>query len=333
MPVGHRHDPRRRGGRVAARAAQRPVAPVQRLAGAGGVRRRHLPAALAADQPVARTAVRETSRGGLCRVVHDGGLQSPVHQGALPAAHAARSSGRPWKRLSPEHRREVLQALPPEERLAGLSAEQIRQYLDELIARSPTGAQAPVQKVRVGKGAIRKSKTNNPLHIGTLGAIPVLDAQRLSRPPTPESVVVRALGGVSCRSAPCIADWDQLRRYQDQHGQDMSEAGDWYRSSSFTGWTQSVRFNDAVGDLFLDIRGSLPADAARALEEFLVAFCPRVADESEFAPPQSPGVRHDAYYAGWHPMKSSGGWGCSMGFACRSSLTGSQTTCSSRWTR
>ena len=40
--------------------------------------------------------------------------------------------------LTPEKRREVLQSLPPEERLAGLSAEQIRQHLDQLTAARPT---------------------------------------------------------------------------------------------------------------------------------------------------------------------------------------------------
>ena len=36
MPVGHRRGPRHRGGGVAAGAAQRTAAPVQRLAGVGG---------------------------------------------------------------------------------------------------------------------------------------------------------------------------------------------------------------------------------------------------------------------------------------------------------
>jgi hypothetical protein len=45
--------------------------------------------------------------------------------------------------LTLEERREVLNSLPPEERLAGLSAEQIRQYLDQL-----TAGQAPRQPRR-----------------------------------------------------------------------------------------------------------------------------------------------------------------------------------------
>src|SRR5262249_30698861 len=39
--------------------------------------------------------------------------------------------------LPPEEQEEALQALPPERRLAGLSAEQIRQYLDQLTAGQP----------------------------------------------------------------------------------------------------------------------------------------------------------------------------------------------------
>lgn len=42
-----------------------------------------------------------------------------------------------FPKLLPEERREVLQSLPPEDRLAGLSEEQIRQYLDQLIANRP----------------------------------------------------------------------------------------------------------------------------------------------------------------------------------------------------
>jgi hypothetical protein len=45
--------------------------------------------------------------------------------------------------LTPEEREEVLQSLPPEERLAGLSAEQIRQYLDQLTARRPAAKRKP----------------------------------------------------------------------------------------------------------------------------------------------------------------------------------------------
>jgi hypothetical protein len=57
--------------------------------------------------------------------------------------------------LSPEHRQEVLQSLPaeerlaglaPEVRLAGLSAEQIRHYLDQLTAGGPARPRKPRRK-------------------------------------------------------------------------------------------------------------------------------------------------------------------------------------------
>jgi hypothetical protein len=50
------------------------------------------------------------------------------------------------ERLSPEHRREVLQALPAEERLAGLSGEQARQLLEQLAAGRPTQPRKPRRK-------------------------------------------------------------------------------------------------------------------------------------------------------------------------------------------
>jgi hypothetical protein len=42
-----------------------------------------------------------------------------------------------FAKLTSQEREEVLRSLPPEERLAGLSAEQIRQYLDRLTSRRP----------------------------------------------------------------------------------------------------------------------------------------------------------------------------------------------------
>jgi hypothetical protein len=48
--------------------------------------------------------------------------------------------------LPPEERRQVLQALPPEELLGVLSAEQIQQYLDQMIASPPAGARKPRRK-------------------------------------------------------------------------------------------------------------------------------------------------------------------------------------------
>jgi hypothetical protein len=51
-----------------------------------------------------------------------------------------------FPRLTPEEQQEVLQALPPEKRLAGLSAEQIRQYLDQLTAGRPARPRKPRRK-------------------------------------------------------------------------------------------------------------------------------------------------------------------------------------------
>src|SRR5262245_13746496 len=48
-----------------------------------------------------------------------------------------------FPQLTPEEQQEVLQALPPEKRLAGLSAEQIRQYLDRLSAERPASPRKP----------------------------------------------------------------------------------------------------------------------------------------------------------------------------------------------
>jgi hypothetical protein len=50
-----------------------------------------------------------------------------------------------FPKLAPADRREVLESLPPEERLAGLSVEQIRAYLDRLRAGRLT--QAATKKV------------------------------------------------------------------------------------------------------------------------------------------------------------------------------------------
>ncbi len=49
-------------------------------------------------------------------------------------------------RLPPEERREILDKLPAQERLAGLSAEQIRQYLDQLAAGRPAKPRKPRRK-------------------------------------------------------------------------------------------------------------------------------------------------------------------------------------------
>jgi hypothetical protein len=51
-----------------------------------------------------------------------------------------------FPKLTPEEQEEVLQALPPEKRLAGLSAEQIRQYLDRLSSERPAAPRKPRRK-------------------------------------------------------------------------------------------------------------------------------------------------------------------------------------------
>ncbi len=51
-----------------------------------------------------------------------------------------------FAQLTPQEQQELLQALPPERRLAGLSAEQIRQYLDQLAAGRPAQPQKPRRK-------------------------------------------------------------------------------------------------------------------------------------------------------------------------------------------
>jgi hypothetical protein len=49
-------------------------------------------------------------------------------------------------KLTPEKQREILKALPPEIRLADLSAEQIRHYLDQLTAAPPAERRKPRRK-------------------------------------------------------------------------------------------------------------------------------------------------------------------------------------------
>jgi hypothetical protein len=48
--------------------------------------------------------------------------------------------------LSPEERRELIQSVPPEERLASLSEEQVRQFLDQLVARRGPQPRKPRRK-------------------------------------------------------------------------------------------------------------------------------------------------------------------------------------------
>jgi hypothetical protein len=51
-----------------------------------------------------------------------------------------------FPKLSPKERRQMLEALPLEERLAGLSPEQIREYLDKLAAERSSPARKPKRK-------------------------------------------------------------------------------------------------------------------------------------------------------------------------------------------
>jgi hypothetical protein len=51
-----------------------------------------------------------------------------------------------FPKLPPEAQEEVLQSLPPEKRLAGLSPEQIREYLDRLTARRRVTPRKPRRK-------------------------------------------------------------------------------------------------------------------------------------------------------------------------------------------
>ena len=43
-----------------------------------------------------------------------------------------------FPKLTPEEQEDVIKSLPAEQRLAGLTEEQIRQYLDRLSAERPT---------------------------------------------------------------------------------------------------------------------------------------------------------------------------------------------------
>src|SRR5262249_27536364 len=51
-----------------------------------------------------------------------------------------------FPQLTPEEQEEVLRSLPPERRLAGLSAEQIRQYLARLSPERPAPPRKPRRK-------------------------------------------------------------------------------------------------------------------------------------------------------------------------------------------
>jgi hypothetical protein len=51
-----------------------------------------------------------------------------------------------FKKLTPQAQEEVLQSLPPEQLLGVLSAEQIREYLDQLSASRPTKSRTSRRK-------------------------------------------------------------------------------------------------------------------------------------------------------------------------------------------
>jgi hypothetical protein len=51
-----------------------------------------------------------------------------------------------FPQLTPEEQVDVLQALPPEQRLAGLSDEEIRQYLERRSAEHPAPPRKPRRK-------------------------------------------------------------------------------------------------------------------------------------------------------------------------------------------
>ena len=48
--------------------------------------------------------------------------------------------------LPPERQQELLESLPAEKRLAGLSAEQVRQYLDQLTSSRSSAPRKPRRK-------------------------------------------------------------------------------------------------------------------------------------------------------------------------------------------
>lgn len=76
-----------------------------------------------------------------------------ILQSLSPEEQRAALEGLPPERLrevlrllEAQERRQVLRSLPPEDLLAGLSAEQIRQYLDQLTAGSPPEPPKPRRK-------------------------------------------------------------------------------------------------------------------------------------------------------------------------------------------
>jgi hypothetical protein len=100
----------------------------------------------------------------------------------------------------------------------------------------------------------------------------------------------------------CIADWTRLRQHQDRHGEDLSCADpSWYNRDTFTSWNDSAVVNRAVGEVFLDFRDRLPKATADHLGQFLVTFCPVLAEEGVFVPPREPDISHSKLYASVSP--------------------------------
>ena len=69
---------------------------------------------------------------------------SPAHKDTNESPNAQRYND--LRALPPEKLQELFQALPLEQRLAGLSAEQIRQYLEQLTAGGSTEKRKPRRK-------------------------------------------------------------------------------------------------------------------------------------------------------------------------------------------
>jgi hypothetical protein len=51
-----------------------------------------------------------------------------------------------FSRLTPQEQEELLQSLPPERRLAGLSEEQVRRLLERMAGRHPSQPRKPRRK-------------------------------------------------------------------------------------------------------------------------------------------------------------------------------------------
>jgi hypothetical protein len=101
-----------------------------------------------------------------------------------------------------------------------------------------------------------------------------------------------------------IADWPRLLRHQQVHGGDFGRSDEgWYRANGFHHWNDSYIFNTAVGELFIDLRGQLPAADAARIGEFLAAVCPAVADEGPYSVPTAEGVFHEKFYAALPPAE------------------------------